>query len=110
MPPEAEARYDFKRLPLPAEKLHKLIILKGTIRPEGTVENLRVHEGLMPELDAAALRAFSQWTFKPAMRDGKPVSVDILVGIPGDSPTSGPALGAKVGGIRAEAQHVSNSY
>jgi hypothetical protein len=110
MPPEAEARYDFKRLPLPAEKTHKLIILKGTIRPEGTVENLHVHEGLMPELDAAALRAFSQWTFKPAMRDGKPVSVDILVGIPGDSATSGPALGAKVGGTRAEAQHVSNSY
>jgi len=110
LPPEAEARFDFKRLPLPAEKIHKLIILKGTIRPEGTVENLRVHEGLMPELDAAALRAFSQWTFKPAMRDGKPVSVDILVGIPGDSPTSGPALGAKAGGTRAEGQHVSNSY
>jgi hypothetical protein len=110
MPPEAEARYDFKRLPLPAEKIHKLIILKGTIRPEGTVENLRVHEGLLPELDAAALHAFSQWTFKPAMRDGKPVSVDILVGIPGDSPTSGPALGAKVAGTRAEAQPVSNSY
>jgi len=41
---------------------------------------------LSSEMDAAALRAFSQWTFKPAMRDGKPVSVDILVGIPSDGP------------------------
>jgi TonB family protein len=82
MPPEAETRFDFKRLPIPAEKIHKLIILEGTILPEGTVQNLKVHEGLAPAVDAAALRAFSQWTFKPAMRAGKPVSVDVLVGIP----------------------------
>jgi hypothetical protein len=82
MPPEAETRFDFKRPPIPAEKIHKLIILEGTILPEGTVQNLKVHEGLAPAVDAAALRAFSQWTFKPAMRAGKPVSVDVLVGIP----------------------------
>jgi hypothetical protein len=37
-------------------------------------------------MDAAAKLAFSQWTFKPAVKAGKPVSIDILVGIPSDPP------------------------
>jgi hypothetical protein len=110
LPPEADVRYDFKRSPLPPEKAHKLIILKGTIRPEGTVENLNIHQGLMPEMDAAALRAFSQWTFKPAMRDGKAVSVDVLVGIPGDGPTSGHGAGAIVEGARVGLSESGKSY
>jgi TonB family protein len=107
LPPEAEDRYDFRRLPLPAAKAHKLIILKGTIRPEGTVENLNVHQGLMPEMDAAAVRAFSRWTFKPAMRAGKPVSVDVLVGIPGDAPVSSPGV---VEGVGAAMPDPGKSY
>jgi hypothetical protein len=110
IPPEAEARYDFKRLPLPPEKIHKLIILKGTIRPEGTVENLQVHAGLLSEMDAAALRAFSQWTFKPAMRGGQPVSVDVLVGIPSDPPPSGPRVAAKMEEPKVGGQGTAKSY
>jgi hypothetical protein len=30
--------------------------------------------------------AFSRWTFKPAIRDGKNVAVDVLVGIPTEVP------------------------
>jgi len=86
VPPEAQDRFDFKRTLLPPEKSRKLIILKGVIKEDGVVGDLKIHEGLSSEMDAAALRAFSQWTFKPAMRDGKPVSVDILVGIPSDGP------------------------
>jgi hypothetical protein len=33
-------------------------------------------------MDEAAKIAFSRWKFKPAMRDGKPVPVEILVGVP----------------------------
>jgi hypothetical protein len=33
-------------------------------------------------MDEAARIAFSRWVFKPAVRDGKPVEVEILVGIP----------------------------
>jgi hypothetical protein len=42
-------------------------------------------------MDAAAKLAFSKWTFKPAMKAGKPVGVDILVGIPSDPPKGGPS-------------------
>jgi hypothetical protein len=97
VPPEAEARYDFKRLPLPPDKVHKLIILKGTISSEGRVENLTIHQGLLPEVDKAALLAFSQWTFKPAMQAARAVSVDVLVGIPADLPVTGTGLAVKIG-------------
>lgn len=86
VPPEAETRFDFKRTPLPFEKQHKYVILKGRIDEEGKVTDLVVHQGLSPEMDAAARQAFSQWTFRPAMRGGKAIGIDILVGIPSDPP------------------------
>jgi outer membrane biosynthesis protein TonB len=57
-------------------------VLKGTLRDDGVVENLEVFQGVLPEMDAAARAAFGQWKFRPAMRDGKPVPVEILIGIP----------------------------
>jgi hypothetical protein len=110
LPPEVEARYDFKRFPLPLEKAHKLIILKGAIRADGSVENLKILEGLMPEMDQAALVAFRQWTFKPAMRLGKPVSLDILVGIPADLPATGQGMATKIEakGTAGRESHKSN--
>ena len=86
VPPEAETRFDFKRTPLPFEKLHKFVILKGRIGEDGKVADLEVFHGLSDEMDAAAKLAFSQWTFKPAVKAGKAVSIDILVGIPSDPP------------------------
>lgn len=85
-PPDAETRFDFKRLPLPEDKVHKLIVLKGILREDGVVEGLQVHQGLLPLMDEAARLAFSQWKFKPATRGGKAIPVDILVGIPSDPP------------------------
>jgi len=88
VPPEPELRFDFKRTPLPPEKAHKYVILKGRISEEGKVADLVVHQGLSDEMDAAAKRAFGQWTFKPAVRGGKPISIDILVGVPSDPPAA----------------------
>jgi hypothetical protein len=82
VPPDAETRFDFRRVPVPPEKAYKKIVLKGTLRVDGVVENLEVFQGVVPEMDAAARAAFGQWKFKPAMRDGKPVPVEILIGIP----------------------------
>jgi hypothetical protein len=91
VPPEAETRFDFKRTPLPFEKLHKNVVLKGRITEEGVVTDLAVFHGLSAEMDAEAKLAFSKWIFKPATKAGKPVSVDILVGIPSDPPKGGAA-------------------
>lgn len=84
VPPDVDLthRFDFKRVPLPADKAHRSIILKGVISTAGAVENVVVYQGVQPKMDDAAKLAFSRWHFKPATRDGKPVAVEILVGIP----------------------------
>jgi hypothetical protein len=87
VPPDldVETRFDFRRLPVPPAKAHKLIVLKGTLGTDGTVGGLEIFQGILPEMDEAAKIAFSRWKFKPAMRDGKPVPVEILVGVPVDA-------------------------
>ena len=82
VPPDVTSMFDFRRLPVPADKAHKMIVLKGVIEQDGTVVDLHVFQGLLPKMDEAARVAFSHWTFKPAMREGKPIKVEILVGIP----------------------------
>lgn len=86
LPPDPELRFDFRRLPLPPENAHKLILLKGLIREDGTVDLVQIYRSLLPPMDEAARLAFSRWKFKPAIREGQPVSVEILVGIPSDAP------------------------
>jgi hypothetical protein len=84
LPPDVDLahRFDFRRLPVPMERSHRSIILKGVIAVDGTVQHLVVYQGVVPEMDKAARIAFSRWRFQPAMRDGKPTEVEILVGIP----------------------------
>ena len=86
IPPEAQESYDFVRMPLPPEKAHKMIVLRAAIDDEGKVRQAEVLQGLLPAMDAAAKLAFSKWTFKPAMRSGKPLRVEVLVAIPSDLP------------------------
>jgi hypothetical protein len=88
LPPDVEARFDFKRLPVPFEKKNKPIVLQGVIKEDGTVADLKIYEGIVPAMDEAARVAFSHFKFKPALKDGKPVAVDILVGIPTETVTT----------------------
>jgi hypothetical protein len=88
VPPDAESRFDFKRLPVPFEKKNKPIVLKGVIKEDGTVSDLKIYQGIVPEMDEAARVAFSKFKFKPAIKDGKPVAVDMLVGIPTELPAT----------------------
>ena len=80
--PDTDSRFDFKRLPVPPEKSQKLIVLKGMLEKDGTVGGLAVYQSIVPAMDEAARIAFSRWKFRPASLEGKPVAVEILVGIP----------------------------
>jgi hypothetical protein len=80
--PDVTTRFDFRRLPVPFEKKNKPIVLKGVIKDDGTVADLKIYQGIVPGMDEAARVAFSRWKFKPAIREGKNIAVDILVGIP----------------------------
>lgn len=55
-------------------------ILEGIISAEGCVEDLRVLKATRePLLDDAAMRAVRQWTYQPALFEGKPVSVYLTI-------------------------------
>jgi hypothetical protein len=82
VPPDPEVKFDFQRLPLPADKAHKMIVLKGSMKADGTVDDLQIYQGVLPQMDEAARLAFSHWTFKPAMSGGNPLRIEILLGIP----------------------------
>jgi hypothetical protein len=86
IPPSADQQFDFRRLALPEKDADKLIVLKGLIDKDGSISDVRVFQGVQPEMDAEAALAFSNWKFKPAMRASLPISVDVLVGIPARVP------------------------
>jgi hypothetical protein len=81
-PPSAEEQFDFHRPPLPKNATTDMIVLKGLIREDGSVVDLSVLKGIDDTADQAALIAFGRWKFRPAMRAGKTLEVEILVGIP----------------------------
>lgn len=81
LPPDPIEKFDFRRLPVPVDKVGKMIVLKGVIREDGVVDNLKVYQGVLKEMDDTALAALSKWKFTPAKRAGKSVPVQILVGI-----------------------------
>jgi len=88
VPPQAQSKFDFQREPVPPEKVGKLIILRGLLRADGFIDELQVYQSVLPEMDDNARLAFSQWKFQPALREGKPIPVHVLVGIPAQLPTT----------------------
>ncbi|MGO8796515.1 MAG: energy transducer TonB [Candidatus Sulfotelmatobacter sp.] len=54
-------------------------ILWLIVDEQGNPENIRVVRGLGHGLDAKAVAAVKQWRFKPSMKDGHPVNVQISV-------------------------------
>jgi len=87
-PPAPLQTFDFRRPPISEQNAPKNLILKGSIREDGTVSNLQIYQGVMREFDELAKATFNLWKFMPATRAGKPVSVEILVGIPSNGKAS----------------------
>jgi hypothetical protein len=81
IPPDPIEEFDFRRMAIPADKVGKVIVLKGMIREDGFVEDIKIFQGVQKDMDEISLAALSKWKFIPARRAGKPVAVQILVGI-----------------------------
>lgn len=95
VPPTADQQFDFRRLAVPEKDGDKLIVLRGLIDKDGAISEVHVFQGVLPEMDAEAAVAFSNWKFRPATRAGVPIAVDVLVGIPARLPEK---LNASSGG------------
>jgi hypothetical protein len=58
------------------------VVVYATVSPEGELGNLRIVSGFNPETDNLILANLQEWEFNPAFRDGEPVAVEALFGIP----------------------------
>ncbi len=56
-----------------------VIILEAVITRKGDVTNVRVLRSVEPLLEKEAIKAVKQWKYKPALKNGKPVSVYFTV-------------------------------
>lgn len=57
------------------------VVLGLVVTSKGEVKNLHVTKSLGSGLDEKAIEAVRQWKFKPATKDGKPVSVMVAVDV-----------------------------
>jgi len=59
-------------------KIHRgLVCAKGTLSVDGVPKNVVITRHGDPVLERAALAAFSQWRYSPALKDGRPIEVPI---------------------------------
>jgi len=65
-----------------SDRVEGTVRLTAVIRKDGSVGSIELAHGLDERLDRTAQEALSKWQFAPAMRNGEPIDVDILVEIP----------------------------
>lgn len=61
------------------KKIQGNVTLSAIITSTGEVADVKVDKGLGYGLDEKAVEAVRRWKFQPAMKDGKPVSVGIMI-------------------------------
>jgi hypothetical protein len=81
--PDAPWAYEIYRpddLKMPPET--DAVLVSGTLNPSGQLADLRVLLPLEWPTEESLLPTLSRWKFRPAMRNGQPVAVQILIVIP----------------------------
>jgi TonB family protein len=64
-----------------SRRLEGVVILYVEVNANGVPENVKVVRSLDAELDKKAALAVQQWRFKPAIKNGKPVTVSAQVDV-----------------------------
>jgi TonB family protein len=62
-----------------AAKISGVVLLSVVVDSDGTARNLRVVRGVDSGLDQNAVAAVKKWKFRPARKDGQPVSVNATI-------------------------------
>jgi TonB family protein len=67
--------------PESAKREHKqgVVILEAVVSPSGCITSLEVIRSAHPALNAAAMRAASDWRYTPTLLDGRPVPVIMTI-------------------------------
>ena len=61
-------------------RMQGTVVLQATIAKDGTIQNLRVINGL-PMLQQAAIDAVRSWRYKPYLLNGEPVEVETTINV-----------------------------
>jgi TonB family protein len=64
-----------------AAKIEGRVVVDAIVLPDGTVGEVKVARSLDTKfgLDEQALKATTQWKFKPATKDGKPIAFRVAI-------------------------------
>jgi TonB family protein len=57
------------------------VLIAAILGPDGKLSEITVERSLEPSLDRSAVDTLKTWLFKPALKDGVPVSVSVHIEI-----------------------------
>ena len=62
-------------------RIQGTVLVRAIVRPDGTVGDVRIVRSLDPVfgLDQEAVRAATQWLFRPALMGGRPVAIAVTI-------------------------------
>jgi periplasmic protein TonB len=60
-------------------KLEGVVVVSIVVDTDGLPKNIKITRSLGMGLDEEAIKAVKKWRFKPAIKDGKPVAVQVNV-------------------------------
>jgi TonB family protein len=86
------------------KKIEGTVRLGFTIDHDGVPQNVVVKQSLYPSLDQAAIDAVHKWRFEPAIKDGQPVSMTVMVDVYFSSESSKQDLERKEKELREKAE------
>jgi len=64
-----------------AKRIEGVVTVYVEVNAQGVPQNIKVLRSLAPELDTKAVLAVQEWRFKPARKDGAPVTVSAKVDV-----------------------------
>lgn len=83
MAPEVEREIDpAYPTELMRHNVHGTVVLYAVIQSDGSVQNVKILESVDERLDQYASDALRQWRFRPATKNGNPVSLTMVVRVP----------------------------
>lgn len=74
-----------KGFPIPS-RIEGTVSLSATVNEQGKVDSVVMVHPMNPELNAAAIAAVSHWKFRPATKDGTPITTQVSVDVVFTSP------------------------
>jgi TonB family protein len=64
------------------DRVEGTVVLRAIIRSDGSVDEVRILEGVDERLNENARKALQQWRFRPGTKNGVPVDIEAVVRVP----------------------------